>query len=314
LNILLTGGGGYIGSILTPMLLNAGHNVLVIDNFMYNQSALLDCCADAKLEIIRGDARDETLMRKCLSNSIDFIIPLACIVGAPACDKKPIEAKTTNLDAVLMILKIRDLSQKIIYPTTNSGYGIGQDGIYCTEETPLKPISYYGRLKVEAERGVVSSRNAVAFRLATVFGMSPRMRFDLLVNDFVYKALTERSLTLFESHFKRNFIHIRDAAKAFLFAIENFDKMDGNSFNVGLSEANITKKELCEKIKKQIPDFWFAEYTGNDKLSDPDKRNYIVSNEKIEKLGYKAKISIEDGIKEIIKGCQVLSMNQFSNV
>jgi nucleoside-diphosphate-sugar epimerase len=313
MKILVTGGAGYIGSILVPRLLEQGNEIIVIDNFIYNQTSLLDCCHDKKLKIIRGDARDKRLISKHIVGS-DIIIPLACITGAPACDKKPIEAKTTNLDAVKLILSIREKNQKIIFPTTNSGYGIGWKGIHCTEKSPLRPLSLYGKLKVEAEKQILKAGNCITLRLATVFGISPRMRFDLLVNDFTYRALIDRSLTLFEAHFKRNFVYIGDVAMAFIHCMNNFDKIKNECYNFGLSCANISKWELCEEIKKQIPQFWFTEYSGEEWATDPDKRNYIVSNEKIEATGFKATTTLQEGITELIKGYQVMRRNQFSNV
>lgn len=309
MKVLVTGGAGYIGSILTPTLLERGYSVTVIDNFLYNQTSLLDCCFDPNLSIVRGDARDRNLMARHISGK-NIIIPLAALVGAPLCDKFPAEAKSVNFDAVKLILALRTPEQKIIFPNTNSGYGIGQDGIFCTEESTLNPVSLYGRLKVEAEKSILGAGNAVVFRLATVFGTSPRMRLDLLVNDFVYRAVYDRYLILFEAEFKRNYIHIRDVAQAFAHAIENFDSIKNNTYNVGLSDANLSKRELCEEIKKQLPDFYFTEAKiGEDK----DKRNYIVSNEKIEKTGFKPKVSLEEGIKELIKGYQIIKRNEFAN-
>lgn len=310
MKILVTGGAGYIGSILTPTLLNEGHEVTVVDNFMYNQSSLLDCCNNPKLTIIRGDARNEKLISKALENQ-DFIIPLAALVGAPLCDKFPSEAKSINLDAIKLILKLRKKGQKIIYPNTNSGYGTGKKETYCTENSPLKPISIYGKTKVAAERIILNSDNAIVLRLATVFGISPRMRLDLLVNDFVYRAVNDRFIVLFEAHFKRNFIYIRDVAGAFLHCINNFEAMKNEPYNLGLSDANLSKLELCEEIKKQVPDFYFVEARIGE---DPDKRNYIVSNEKIEKTGFSPQTALHDGIKELIKGYQIIKRNQFSNI
>ncbi len=308
--VLVTGGAGYIGSILVPTLLHSGFDVTVIDNFMYNQTPLLDCCHLKHLDIVKGDTRDEKLLKEYIPKA-DIIIPLACIVGAPACDKDPLKAKSVNLDAIIKILKIRSPSQWIIYPNTNSGYGIGQKGIYCDEKTPLKPVSLYGKLKVQAEEAVLSSKNSITLRLATVFGMSPRMRLDLLVNDFVHRAVNDRFLVLFEAHFKRNYIHIRDVAAAFMHSIENFNRMKGQPYNVGLSEANLSKWELCHEIKKQIPAFYFHEAEIGE---DPDKRNYIVSNTKIEATGFKPQISLQDGISELIKGYNIIKHNNFTNV
>ncbi len=308
--VLITGAAGYIGSILTPELLKKGHEVVAIDNFFYDQMSLLDVCNDKNLKIIRGDARNRELISEHIKGA-EFIIPLACIVGAPACDRDPLAAKSVNLDAIKMILELREENQKIIYPNTNSGYGVGQQGVHCDENTPLKPISLYGRLKVEAEKALLEAGGSITLRLATVFGVSPRMRLDLLVNDFVYRAVTDRFAVLFEPHFKRNYIHVRDVAAAFIHAMENFDNMKNQSYNVGLSDANMSKMELCQEIKKQLPDFHFFEAKIGE---DPDKRDYIVSNEKIEKTGFKPKISLQEGIEELIKGYQIIRRNHFSNL
>lgn len=310
MRILVTGGAGYIGSILVPTLLGIGHEVVVVDNFMYNQTSLLDCCNNKKLEIIRGDARDKGLISRVIEN-VEAIFPLACYTGAPLCSKDPVGAETTNLDAIKMLLQLRKKDQIIIFPTTNSGYGVGQKDKYCTEETPLNPISLYGRLKVDAEKAILDAGNSITLRLATVFGISPRMRLDLLVNDFTYRAVTDRYMVLFESHFKRNFVHVRDVAKAFIHCLDNFDKMKDETYNVGLSEANISKWELCEEIKKQVPDFYFVEAEIGEDL---DKRDYVVSNEKIEATGFKPDYSLQRGIEELIKGYQVIKRNQYSNI
>jgi len=310
MKILVTGAAGYIGSVLVPTLLKRGYEVIAIDNFMYNQASLLDCCYDEKLTIIRGDARDKELISRCLKN-VNAIFPLACITGAPICSKDPVGARTVNLDAVKMILELRSKDQVIIFPTTNSGYGIGQEGVYCTEETPLNPISLYGNLKLEAEKRILDAGNGITLRLATAFGVSPRMRLDLLVNDFTYRAVTDRFVVLFEANFKRNYIHVRDVAKAFIHCLDNFDKMKDEPYNVGLSDANLSKRELCQEIKKQVPGFYFVESEIGE---DPDKRNYIVSNAKFEATGFKPDISLQMGITELIKGYQVIRKNQFSNV
>ncbi|KPK42865.1 MAG: hypothetical protein AMJ78_00955 [Omnitrophica WOR_2 bacterium SM23_29] len=310
MKILITGGAGYIGAIMVPQLLRHGCEVTVIDNFMYNQTSLLDCCSYEGLNVVRGDARDKRLISQCLKGS-DAIFPLACLTGAPLCDRYPAEAKSTNLDAIKSILELRSKNQIIIFPTTNSGYGIGQKGICCTEESPLNPISHYGKLKVEAEKMLLDDGNCITLRLATVFGISPRMRLDLLVNDFTYRAVNDRYLVLFEAHAKRNYIHVCDVAKAFIHCLDNFETMKGEPYNVGLSDANLSKLELCEEIGKQVPDFYFTEAKIGQ---DPDKRDYIVSNEKIEKTGFKADVSLQDGIKELIKGYRIVKRNQYSNV
>ena len=309
-NILITGGAGYIGSILTPALLNEGHKVTVIDNFMYNQASLLDCTYNPKLEIVRGDIRNRELIKEHIKNT-NVIIPLACLVGAPLCEKDPIGAKTINYDAIKNILEFRSPSQKIIFPTTNSGYGIGQDDVYCTEETPLNPLSLYGKLKVDIEKELLNSGNCVTLRLATVFGTSPRMRMDLLVNDFTYRAVMDRAVVIFEGHFKRNYIHVRDVARCFIHCIDNISDMINEPYNVGLSNANFSKLELCEEIKKVVPRFVYLESKIGE---DIDKRDYIVSNNKIEGTGFSAKYSIRQGIEELVKGYQIIRKNQYSNI
>lgn len=310
MKILVTGAAGYIGSGLVPALLRKGHEVVAIDNFMYNQTSLLDCCYDDRLKIIRGDVRDKELITRNLKK-VDAIFPLGCFTGAPLCAKDPFGAKSVNFDAVKMILDLRSKNQIIIFPTTNSGYGVGQKQVHCTEETPLNPISNYGKWKADIEKILLDSGNCITLRLATAFGTSPRMRTDLLVNDFVYRAVTDRFLVLFQAHFKRNFIHVRDVAKAFIHCLENFDKMKNGPYNIGLSNANLSKWELCEEIKKQIPEFYFVEAQIGE---DPDKRDYIVSNEKVERTGFKPEFSLSAGIAELIKGYQVVRKSEFSNI
>ena len=308
--VTVTGGAGYIGSILVPTLLREGFRVQVLDNFMYGQTSLLECCSFPDFEILRGDARDERLVKECVADA-DYIIPLACLTGAPICDRNPAEAKGVILDALDVILKFRSKDQRLIYPTTNSGYGLGEKGRYCTEKTPLRPVSLYGRLKNAAEEKILAAGNSVSFRLATAFGVSPRMRLDLLVNDFTYRAVTDRFIVLFEAHFKRNFIHVRDVSRAFMHAMANFDRMKGEAYNLGLSDANLSKMELCLEIKKQLPEFYISESAIG---KDPDKRDYIVSNSKIEKTGFKPEVSLQNGITELIKGFRIIKRNQYSNV
>ncbi len=310
MKILITGGAGYIGSILTPSLLNEGHQVTVLDNFMYGQTSLLDCCHDKGLTVIRGDTRDRPLVRRLINGS-DILLPLACLTGAPLCARDPVGAQTVIVDALKMIIEESGPGQRFIYPTTNSGYGVGEKGKYCTEQTPLRPISIYGKLKVEAEKMLLDSGRAVTLRLATAFGVSPRMRLDLLVNDFAYRAVNDRFIIVFEGHFKRNYIHVRDVAKAFIHAMNNFDRMKNEPYNVGLSDANLNKLELCERIKTYVPEFYYSESTIGE---DPDKRDYVVSNEKIEETGYRPGVSLDEGIQELVKGYQIIKRNQFANI
>jgi len=309
MKVLVTGGAGYIGSTLIPMLLDQGHEVTAVDNFMYNQSPLLDQCWRQGFDIIRGDSRDQALMKKLVPKA-DVIIPLACYTGAPLCKADPIGATTTNRDAVVNLLEYKSPQQMLIYPCTNSGYGVGQEGIFCDENTPLNPITLYGIVKVEAEKALLDSGHCVTFRFATVFGMSPRMRLDLLVNDFVYRAINDRTVVLFEAHFKRNYLHVRDAALSFLHAMKNYDKMKGEPYNVGLSEANMSKEELCIAIQKEIPEF---KYVVAPVGEDPDKRNYVISNEKIEKTGYKTQVGLNAGIRELKKGFQIIKRKEYGN-
>ncbi len=310
MKILVTGAAGYIGSILVPELLTRGHDVIAVDNFLYGQTSLLDCCSSEHMAIVRSDVRDKDRMKDLVSK-VDAIIPLACLVGAPVCARRPVEARTTNLDAVKMLVDLSSRDQLIVSPTTNSGYGVGQNDAYCTEETPLNPISLYGTLKVELEKYLLDSGHAISLRLATVFGISPRMRLDLLVNDFTYRAVTDRFIVLFESHFKRNYIHVRDVASAFLHSLDNFDTMKNEPYNVGLSDANLSKMELCLEIGKQVSEFCITEAPVG---RDPDQRNYIVSNEKIERTGFKPEVSLQQGIRELIKGFEVVRRNQYSNL
>lgn len=308
--ILVTGGAGYLGSVMVPLFLHSGHRVTVLDNFMYTQTGLAGVCHHPRFDVVEGDARVQETVKPLLKDA-DIIIPLAALVGAPICDKHPEDATSTNLDAVRMLVGMLAKDQRVLLPNTNSGYGIGESGKLCTEETPLNPISLYGRDKVAAETAVLEHDNALSFRLATVFGMSPRPRIDLLVNDFVYQVVTKGKLVLFESHFKRNYIHIRDVARAFLHAFDNFETMKGGPYNVGLSDANLSKKELCEKIQEHVPGFTFDE----DAIGkDPDKRDYIVSNEKIEATGFKPQYSLDEGIREMIKGYRILQHANYANL
>ena len=309
-HILITGGAGYLGSIMTPTLLAEGYKVTVLDNLSFQQGPLLDCCANPNFDFIKGDVCNHGMVGEIISK-FDIVIPLAAIVGAPACKVNPGLSRMINYDAIRFMADKMSSRQKVLFPTTNSGYGVGEKNSFCTEQTPLRPISQYGVDKVEIEKYLLDKGTAVTFRLATVFGMSPRMRMDLLVNDFTYRAHRDRFIVLFEEHFRRNFIHIRDVAGAFLFGLKNYDRMKGQPFNVGLSSANLTKRQLCEKICEYVPEFRiYSDNIGED----PDKRDYIVSNEKIESLGWKPKYSLDDGIRELLKGFRLLRPNQYVNV
>jgi nucleoside-diphosphate-sugar epimerase len=309
-NILVTGGAGYLGSIMVPDLLNAGHKVTVLDNFMYKQNSLNHVCHNPNFSIVKGDIRIESIVKPLIQKA-DIIIPLAALVGAPICSMDPVGATTINHDAITLMLKLLSRQQIVLMPTTNSAYGTGDENNFCTEESPLRPISLYAKEKVQIEIELMQRENAISFRLATVFGMSPRMRIDLLVNDFTYRAVHDRFVVLFESSFKRNYVHVRDVSRVFQHAILNFDKMKTQVFNVGLSEANVSKKELCECIQKQVPDFTFMDAPVG---KDPDQRNYIVSNAKIEATGYKTTFSLDTGINELIKGYTMIRNTCYGNV
>jgi nucleoside-diphosphate-sugar epimerase len=310
MHVLITGGAGYLGSILSEHLLDRGYKVTVLDNLMYGEQSLFHLCANPDFDFVFGDARNEQLVASLVAKS-DVIIPLAAIVGAPCCDLDPLMATSVNLDAIRMINRLRSPSQLIVYPTTNSGYGTKSGDVFCTEETPLEPITLYGRTKSDAEAVVLDSANSITLRLATVFGMSPRMRMDLLVNHFVYAALTDRYIVIFEKDFKRNYIHIRDVANCFIHCIENATSMIGRPYNVGLDKANLSKEELALQIKEHLPEFFvhFSEIG-----SDPDKRNYIVSNQRLREAGFEARYSLDAGIQELIKGYRLLGRSPRKNI
>ena len=310
LNILVTGGAGYLGSILVPELLCAGYNVTVLDNFMYKQHSLGHVCSNPGFEVVNGDVRIESTVDALLKKA-DIVIPLAAYVGAPLCARDPVGATTVNHDAILMMLSKLSKDQIVLMPTTNSAYGSGGDNNFCNEESPLRPISQYAIEKVEVEKALMSHPNTISFRLATVFGMSPRMRIDLLVNDFVYRSVHDRFVVLFESGFKRNYIHVRDVTRAFLHAISNYDKMKNQIYNVGLSDANISKNELCHAIQQRIPDLVFLDAPIG---KDPDQRNYVVSNAKIEATGFKPAYSLDAGICELIKGYTMIRNTIYGNI
>jgi len=310
LKILVTGGAGYLGSTMVPDLLAAGHEVTVLDNFMFKQNSLNHVCHNPKFTPLKGDIRVEAAIVPLLKKA-DVVIPLAALVGAPLCNQDPVGATTTNHDAILTMLKHLSKQQMVLMPTTNSAYGTGDANNFCTEESPLRPMSRYAIEKVEIEKHLMQHPNAISFRLATVFGMSPRMRIDLLVNDFTYRAVYDRFVVLFESSFKRNYIHVRDVSRVFQHGIGNIDRMKGQIYNVGLSDANVSKRELCEAIGKRLPEFVFLEAPVG---KDPDQRNYIVSNAKIEATGYKPAFSLDAGIAELIKGYTMIKNTLYGNV
>jgi nucleoside-diphosphate-sugar epimerase len=308
--ILVTGGAGYIGSRLVPDLLSKNYIVTVVDNFMYKQTSLASSIRNKNFSIVFGDVRDEGLMKSLLATA-DIIIPLAAIVGAPACNKDPVLAQAINKDSILWMLQKLSSAQRIIMPTTNSAYGSGNKDNFCDEKSPLNPLSLYARDKVFVEKALMQYENATSFRLATVFGISPRMRLDLLVNNFVYRAITDGFVIVFEGHFKRNYIHVDDVIQAFDLAIDYPERFKGEIFNVGLSDANISKIELCKEIQKVIPTFVFLEAAL---AKDQDQRNYIVSNKKIESVGFSPEISLQDGISELVKGLRMFKQNKYTNL
>ncbi|HSA85429.1 MAG TPA: NAD(P)-dependent oxidoreductase [Nitrospira sp.] len=309
-NILVTGGAGYLGSTMVPDLLQLGHKITVLDSFMYKQSSLNHVCHHLNFSVVKGDIRIESVMAP-LIKKVDIVIPLAALVGAPMCSQDPVGATTVNHDAILLMLKLLSKQQMVLMPTTNSAYGTGETNNFCTEDSPLNPISLYAKEKVGIEKELMQRENAISFRLATVFGMSPRMRIDLLVNDFTYRAVYDRFVVLFESSFKRNYVHVRDVSRVFQHAIDHFDKMKGQIYNVGLSDANVSKRELCERIQKQISDFVFLDAPVG---KDPDQRNYIVSNAKIEATGFKPMYSLDAGISDLIKGYTMIKNTCYGNV
>jgi nucleoside-diphosphate-sugar epimerase len=309
-HVLVTGGAGYLGSVLCEHLLDAGYTATALDSLLFGQHSLFHLLPNPKFNFIFGDVRDESTVKRALSKA-DIVIPLAAIVGAPACDRDPWMTKEVNHQAISMLNRLRSPSQMVVYPTTNSGYGTKSGSMYCTEDTPLEPISLYGRTKCDAESELLDSANTITLRLATVFGLSPRMRLDLLVNHFTYAAVTDGYLVVFEKDFKRNFVHIRDVADCFLHCIANVETMKGRPYNVGLDAANLSKEELANAIREFVPNFYvhFSEVG-----SDPDKRNYVVSNQRLREAGFEAKRSLADGIQELLKGYGMLKRSPMKNV
>lgn len=310
MNVLVTGAAGYIGSILCEHLLREGYRVTALDSLMFGEQSLFHLAAHPQFDFVRGDVRDEATMKRALTQA-DVIIPLAAVVGAPASKLDPWLTTSVNLEAIQLLNRLRSPRQLVVFPTTNSGYGTQTGEVFCTEDTPLQPISLYGETKAQAEAELLNSPNAITFRLATVFGLSPRMRLDLLVNHFVYAAVTDGYLVIFEKDFKRNYVHIRDVADAFIHAIRHADGMVGRPYNLGLDAANLSKEELALKVKEYVPHFYihFAEIG-----SDPDKRNYIVSNQRLREAGFEAQRSLDDGIRELLKGYRMLGRGHFKNV
>jgi nucleoside-diphosphate-sugar epimerase len=309
LRILITGCAGYIGSVLCPHLLSLGHSVVALDSFAHGVPSLAACCARERFDLVRGDARDSRTLAPLLREA-DVLIPLAAIVGAPACDADQHAAESVNVDAIATALRLMTGSQAVIAPISNSGYGVGEKNTECTEDTPMRPISLYGRTKVQAERLILGRGNAISLRLATVFGMSPRLRLDLLVNDFVWRAATDGAIVLFEGHFRRNYVHVRDVSRAFSHSIDHLSQMVDKSFNVGLSDANLTKRQLCERIAKHVPGLQILEAPLG---VDPDRRDYVVSNRRIEATGFRCHHSLDDGIAELLKGYRMLRRTQHGN-
>ena len=310
MKVLVTGGAGYIGAVLTRELLSEGCEVTVYDNFLYNEQSLFSLLREPKLNIYRGDVRDIERLRPHI-NEADVVIPLAALVGAPICERDIFSAQTVNHDSVVGLFDCLSQSQLVIMPTTNSAYGTTTGGSYCNELSPLKPISKYARDKVMTEEVLMQRQNSISLRLATVFGFSPRMRTDLLVNDFVLRAVTDKVLVIFESQYYRNYIHVYDVARAFVHCLRNMCEMNCNIYNVGLSSANLTKLELAHRIQKQLPDLNIVD---SNKGSDPDQRNYLVSNEKIERAGFKPEIDLDSGIRELIKGYGFINHRKYTNI
>ncbi len=305
-SVLITGGAGYLGSVLTGHLLSKGYKVTCLDNLMYRQNSLVDFAGNKGFNFIYGDVRNKNLLKEILP-SFDIIFPLAAKVGITSCKMHPEEAKQINYGAIVKLNKIRSKDQILIYPNTNSGYGAKSGNLFCTEETPLEPISIYGKTKVAAEKYLLDNeKDATTLRIATVFGISPRMRTDLLVNKFVLRGVSDKYIVLYQAEFKRNYIHVKDVARCFEHCIENFDSMKNEPYNLGLENANLSKLELTEKIKSYLPEF---KVVCNEIGEDPDKRNYIVSNKKIMSTGFKPLFSLDDGIEELIKGYKIILRN-----
>jgi len=296
--------------VLCEHLLQAGYQVTIVDNLTHGQQSLFHLLAHTGVEFVFGDVRDDRLLRRLLK-SVDVVIPLAAIVGARACDRDPWLARAINFEAVALLNQLRSPRQLVVFATTNSGYGTRTDESYCTEDTPLEPISLYGRTKVEAETVLLQTPDSISLRLATVFGLSPRMRIDLLVNYFVHAAVTDGYIVIFEKDFKRNYVHIRDVADCFVHCIEHAEHMVGRPYNVGLDSANLSKEELALRVKQYVPNFYIH---FSDIGTDPDRRNYIVSNQRLREAGFEARRTLDEGIQELLKGYRMMIRTQFQNV
>ena len=301
-HVLVTGGAGYVGAILSEHLLAAGHTVTVIDNLRSGGGSLWHLCAHQRFDFVNGDVRDAPLMRALVAR-VDAIVPLAAVVGAPACDREPDLAQALNLEAIRLLNRVRRSGQLVIFPTANSGYGTQKTNTPCDENTPLEPISLYARTKMQAEAELLASGHVISLRLATAFGMSPRMRTDLLVNHFVHEAVTAGHLTIFEKDFTRNYVHVRDIADCVLHCLEHAGRMMGRPYNVGLDDANLSKEALALKIKAHVPEFC-VQFAPIGR--DPDQRNYIVSNARMRQEGFEARRGLDDGIEELIKGYRMM--------
>jgi nucleoside-diphosphate-sugar epimerase len=307
--ILVTGGAGYIGSVLVPELLNKGYHVTVYDSLMFGGNSLFTCFLNPNFNFVEGDIRNIELLKKHIIDK-DIIIHLAAIVGYPACEKNPKLATEVNLDSTIELSKIVSPNQYILFGSTGSNYGAVKEGI-CTEKTPLNPLSLYGETKTNAEKFLIENSNSTAFRFATAFGLSPRLRLDLLINDFVNKAVSQKYIVVYESHFMRTFIHVKDIARSFIFAIENQNKMSGEVYNVGGNSMNFSKRQVCDLIQQKVPYYLHLADIG----ADADKRDYVVSYDKINSLGFETTISLEEGVEELVKGIKCIkNYDPYTNV
>lgn len=306
--VLITGANGYVGSVLTPYLLSEGYSVTALDTFTHQGLPLAACLPYEGFTPIRGDCRDTSTLREALKG-VDWIIPLAAVVGAPACMNDYYKANSVNYESIITLLECRSKNQPILFPTTNSGYGTTPEGQVSTEDTLMDPISLYGYTKCKAEKHLLDKENIATFRLATVFGASPRMRLDLLVNDFVHRAVRDKAVVLYEANARRNYMHVYDVARLFVFGLKNFEKIKGKPWNAGIPGA-LTKKELCQEIQKYVKGFTFVEAEVG---TDIDKRDYNVSVERLENAGFKCCVSITYGLRELIRCYKMLPVERFRN-